>query len=154
MSGFSLNDTKIAIDNILTGDATLLALLGDGINGIVDNTEQQGGLAYPYIVYSSSTAKPWDTKTSNGTEATFTLSAFSRSGDKVVVDAIIKRIHTLLHKADLNVSGNNTILCLWDGLAEEFLLQAKYKKVRGIKWETSKQVRIFYYTRGLQGQAL
>ena len=103
MSGFSLNDTKIAIDNILTGDATLLALLGDGINGIVDNTEQQGGLAYPYIVYSSSTAKPWDTKTSNGTEAT---------------------------------------------------LQAKYKKVRGIKWETSKQVRIFYYTRGLQGQAL
>jgi len=120
MGGYSLFEIQKAIDAILSVDTTLLAMLGTGTKAsIYDNPSQalQDNVDFPYIVYASNTAIPFDTKTFNGTEATITISAYSETGDKEEASNIIQRLHTLLHNQDLTVEDNNLVFCLWDGLS-------------------------------------
>jgi uncharacterized protein YxeA len=116
MAGYSLFEIQKAIDTILIADATLLSLLGTSDeNSVYDNPGQiTDTVIYPYVVYTSNTAVPFDTKTSNGTDATITISAYSKSGDKEEVSSIIKRLHDLLHNAQLTVQDNDSLLCRWD----------------------------------------
>lgn len=121
MAGFDLFNVQKAIDSTLTGDSTLTNLLGDGVNGILDNGVQTNAITYPYIVYSGSSSQNWDTKSTNGSETIITLTAYSKTGDKEEISDIISRVHELLHNSTLTVSGTNFVLCRWDGLSEIFV---------------------------------
>lgn len=118
MSGFALYDVQKAVDSILIADSTLTDMLGDGVNGIVDNGIQTTALTFPYMVYATNFSKPFDTKDTNGAETILTISIYSKTGDKEEVGAIMNRVHVLLHNADLTVSNNSHVLCRWDDLAE------------------------------------
>ncbi len=119
MAGFSAFQIQKAIDTVLSNDATLLALLGTSDDdSIYDNTSQTENAIYPYIVYISNTLTPFDSKTFQGSDVTFTIGAYSESGDKEEASNILERIHTLLHNSSLTVDSNDFILCQWDGLSE------------------------------------
>jgi len=120
MSGFSAFEIQTAIDNVLKADAALLALLGNGVDSIVDNPfqEEKAPLVFPILVYSSLESEPFDTKTFNGTDARVLITAYSQNSDKKETSNILKRVHDLLHKATLTVPDNKFVLCRWDGLSD------------------------------------
>ncbi len=117
MAGYSVFEIQKAMDTILIADATLLALLGTGdALSIYDNPGQvdESNVKYPYVIYGDISMTPFDTKTNNGTEALINIEAYSRSGDKKEVLDINKRLHELLHNANLVVENNHFILCQVD----------------------------------------
>jgi|DEB0MinimDraft_4_1074332.scaffolds.fasta_scaffold04339_7 hypothetical protein len=118
---YSILDVQKSVDDILTSDSTLLNLLNDGVNSILDNPIKSNTLDFPYIFYSSINSQEWDTQTSTGAECYITISVFSNSGDRLEATTILSRIYTLLHNQDLSVSNNNFVLCRWDGLSEVFI---------------------------------
>lgn len=118
MAGYSAIEVQRAVHAILSVDSTLLAMLGTAdLNSIYDNPSQDESVVFPYIVYESNSAQPFDTKTTNGSEVVMNIAVYSRSGDKEEATDILARIYTLLHSASLTVSGNDFILCRWDGLS-------------------------------------
>ena len=120
MSGYAAFEIQEAIDVILKNDATLLALLGNGADSILDNPfEAERGIGvYPVLVYSTIEASPFDTKTFQGTEATIVITAYSRTGNKKETASILKQVHSLLNHATLAVADNNFVLCRWDALSD------------------------------------
>lgn len=120
MSGYSPFEIQQAIDTILSGDVTLLALLGNGVDSILDNPFQaeKAQVIFPILVYSSIEAFPFDTKTFNGTDASILITAYSRTGDKEEAASILSQVHTLLNHTTLTVPNNNFVLCRWDGLSD------------------------------------
>lgn len=120
MSGYATFEIQEAIDAVLSVDPTLLALLGNGVESILDNPfgAEVGIGQYPVLVYSTIETTPFDTKTFEGTEATMVLTAYSRTSDKKETAAILKQVHQLLNHATLNVTDNDFILCRWDGLSD------------------------------------
>ena len=120
MSGYAAFEIQEAIDLILKGDATLLALLGNGADSILDNpfeAEIDIGV-YPVLVYSTIETSPFDTKTFQGTEAAIVITAYSRTGNKKETASILKQVHSLLNHATLEVADNNFVLCRWDALSD------------------------------------
>lgn len=120
MSGYSAFEIQEAIDVILAGDATLLALLGNGVDSIVDNPfqEEMSKLIFPILVYSTIESSPFDTKTFEGTDASIILTAYSRTSDKEETASILFQVHFLLNHATLTVASNDFVLCRWDGLSD------------------------------------
>lgn len=126
MVGFELQQ---AIDNILTGDTDLLAMLADGVNSITDNPSEQDSTSFPFIRYDELQQAPFFDKTVNGADVSFQISVFSRSGNKQEANNILKRVYALLHTADITIQNYNVIHCLWNGTSKimiddtmEFLL--------------------------------
>ena len=117
MTGFAQYEAQKGIDAILIADSTLTNMLGDGVNGIVDNGVQSNNIAYPYIVYTSNSSQNFDTQTTIGAEGIITMSIFGIIGDKKLINDIMKQMHVLLHNANVTVDNNDFILCRWDGLA-------------------------------------
>lgn len=120
MSGYSAFEIQKAIDTVLKADATLLALLGNGADSILDNpfAAEIGVGLYPVLVYSTIDTTPFDTKTFNGTDASIVLTAYSRTAGKEETANILKQVHSLLNHATLVVEDNQFILCRWDGLSD------------------------------------
>lgn len=114
MSAFSAFQIQKAIDAVLIADATLLAMLGSGTSaGIVANPVQSNPVL-PYITYGDPIAIDWGTKSKAGADTTIDLHVFSETGDPEECANIIDRIHTLLHFANLTVSGNALVFIKWD----------------------------------------
>jgi len=120
VSGYSAFEVQKAIDAVLRVDATLLGLLGNGIDSILDNPNQaeMSVVQYPTLVYSSIELTPFDTKTFEGSDVTILITAYSRSGAKKETAAILKQVHSLLNHTTLTVEDNDFILCRWDGLSD------------------------------------
>ncbi len=120
MSGYAAFEIQEAIDSVLKSDATLIALLGNGADSILDNPfEAEVGVGlYPVLVYSSIESTPFDTKTFEGTDATILITAYSRTKNKKETASILKQVHELLNHATLAVTDNDFVLCRWDGLSD------------------------------------
>ena len=118
MGGFVGNKVQVAIDNILIADSTLIAMLGDGVNSIIDNPSQADRTVFPFIRYDMISQSNFDSKTFNGSDTTFQISVFSRSGNKSEASDILERVYDLLHNANLAIVDTNTILCRWTGVSD------------------------------------
>lgn len=114
---FAPMETQIAIFNKLSGDSTLLTLLGttpSGAQKIFDYVPENN--PFPYITMS---VKPWTNRanyTHDGLECQLQISVwyqpgvggFKGRGDKQI-QLIQKRVEDLLTKTNLSINGWNTL---------------------------------------------
>ena len=67
---------------------------------------------FPYIVVGDGSSIPFDTKDTNGSEASVVVHSWSRFDGREEVKQIMGEIYDLLHEAEFGVQGHDTILCL------------------------------------------
>lgn len=104
MPNFSHSPLQQTIYTALTADSTLMALVA----GIFDRPPQ--GTAFPYITLGESTGSDWSSKTTTGMEHQVTLHIWSREGGRKQAASIMERVHTLLHDANLTVTGHTLVM--------------------------------------------
>lgn len=121
MSGFNMYEVQKSITTVLKGNSTLVAILGNGVNSILDNTSNAKNLSFPYINFSDVSAESYDTTSSTDSIVYVTLSVFSNTGNREETENILKEIHTSLHRTELNVTGFNYAVSRWDGLSSVLL---------------------------------
>ena len=100
MSADSSWELQQAIYTVLTGDATLMAL----ITGVHDHVPQ--GAAFPYVTIGESTARDWSAVGVSGIESTLIVHVRSRKRGHKEVKQILAEIHRILHDVDLTVPGH------------------------------------------------
>ena len=98
-----------ALYDLLTGDATLAALLAtyNGSPAVFTTDPAPGDAEKPYLVSAGHVVDlPFDTKTGLGREVQRDVRCYAEAdGSAVVVEAIAERVRALLHRQALNVSG-------------------------------------------------
>lgn len=103
-----------ALYDLLTGDATLVAMLAEynGSPAVFTTDPAPGDAEKPYIVSAGHVVDlPFDTKTSLGREVQRDVRCYAEAdGSAVVVEAIAERVRALLHRQALSVSGFRWIL--------------------------------------------
>lgn len=104
MANFSHLPLQEAIYSALTGDATLMGL----ITGVYDRPPE--GTAFPYITLGEATGSDWSNTATVGMEFLITLRIWSRQGGRKEVASIMERLHTLLHEANLSISGQTLVM--------------------------------------------
>ena len=117
MSGTALWTTQQAIYSLLTGDATLTALL----TGVYDKAPE--GPAFPYIDIGDGDEIPFRTFGATGGHETFktlriyTQDDVTKTGFKEGL-TIYDRVNTLLDCYALSVSGVSTVLCQFEDVIQ------------------------------------
>lgn len=97
-----------ALFNVLAASSEVQALLGNPPR-LYDHVPP--GAAFPYAVFGSVHALPYDTKTEIGFEHIVTINIWSRyRGSKEAKD-ILQAIYDTLHHASLTVSGQVFLSC-------------------------------------------
>jgi hypothetical protein len=109
-----------AIYTKLAGDATLVSALssawtdGDGvIPAIFSDTPQENAddpAFYPFISFGEGAHTPWDDKDTAGDNAVEVINVWSRASDPMSVKQIANRIHALLHRTPLTISGADHLI--------------------------------------------
>lgn len=136
---------QTALYGVLTGDATLVALLSTswGVNAIfsdVPQGDEAGDDAYfPYVTFGPETSVPFDWKGNSGAEAIVQINIWSRQNDYIQAKNIADRIHALLHKQALSISGCTHVETYFE--TAEFLPDPDGQTKRG-----RMQFRITYYS--------
>lgn len=118
-----------AVYSALTGDTTLMTM----ISGVYDRVPENA--AFPYIALGAIQSRDWSSKTSNGTACVLVLHVWSRGGGRKQSADIMDRVHTLLHQANLSLTGGHNLVMLRfedaditlqkDGLTYEGAMQFK-----------------------------
>lgn len=93
-----------AIYQALTADAALMGL----VTNVYDRPPQNS--AFPYVTLGDATARDWSSKTTTGVEHTIALRVWGREGGRKEASLIMERIHTLLHQANLSVTGHTLVM--------------------------------------------
>lgn len=104
MSSLVLLALQEAMFNLLDGDATL----GTMIAGVHDRVPQ--GSNYPYITIGDIMSQNWSSASSDGAESIITLHVYSRAGGRKETLQIMEQIHSLLHEANVSISGHSCVL--------------------------------------------
>ena len=105
---------QVAVDTALRADATLIALLADGVDGIYDGVPQDS--VFPYVVIGDDTVRPFDTMTEDGAEATLTIHTWDSpdaDSDQIgfsTTKQIMSAIVDALDQATLSVTGHTLVL--------------------------------------------
>jgi hypothetical protein len=86
----------------LAADAALKALIGDPPR-IYDDAPR--GVAFPYVSLGEGAEGDWSAQSGEGVECRLILHAWSRYAGRQEVKAILSRIRTVLHDANLTVAG-------------------------------------------------
>ncbi len=98
-----------AIEAVLAGDATLVALLGtyEGEPAIFTTDPAPGDAVLPYIVTAGEVVDtPADTKNSRGREVWRDVRCYAPATESAVtVEAIAERVRALLHRQELEIDG-------------------------------------------------
>ena len=115
MANFSHYPLQQAVYGALTGDSTLMTL----ITGVFDRPPQ--GTAFPYITIGESNGSDWSSKTTVGMEHILPIYVWSREGGRKQSAQIMERIHTILHQANLTVTGQTLVLMRF--IASHILLE-------------------------------
>ena len=103
-----------SVDTALRADATLIALLADGADGIYDGVPQDS--VFPYVVIGDDTVRPFDTMTEDGAEVTLTIHTWDSpdaDGDPVgakITKQIMAAIENALDQASISVTGHTLTL--------------------------------------------
>lgn len=104
---------QAGIYTTLTEDAGLIALIGDGGSPerarIFDRPSPDS--TFPYVTIGNLTALPWDTKTSDGMEATVQIDVWSKHKGMSEAAAIMDAIVAALDDQSFSVSGHTLINC-------------------------------------------
>ncbi len=106
-----------AIVAVLESDAGLTGLLGGP--KVFDRTPPD--VSFPYVTFGRTSLFDWSTDTEAGSEHLFTIHVWSQHAGKREVFAIMERLRTLLHEAQLPVEGHRLVL-----LRQEFA-EARYE---------------------------
>lgn len=124
MSGSVAIALQQAIFNALTGDSALTALLATSPFGspalpaIYDRgpqaEESEDESAFPYVVIGDDTAIEHETDETQGQESTITLHVWTRYRGKREVKLIFDALYAVLHEAQLTISGQLFVYCLWE----------------------------------------
>jgi hypothetical protein len=107
-----MNDALFAVQqavmNALAANADLQALIGNPAR-LYDHVPPDA--AFPFVTYGATHIVPYDTKTETGFEQIVTLDIWSRyRGGKETRD-IFQALYTILHRANLIVSGQAFLSC-------------------------------------------
>lgn len=125
---------QTAIYGVLSGDATLVAALSDdwGYTAIFSDVPQENAdnpAFYPFVSFGPSILSRYDDKGTAGASEDVEINVWSRSGDYIEVKAIAERIHDLLHRQDLSVSGANHIITVLE--SSQFIMDPDGETRRG-----------------------
>lgn len=128
MPAFSHAALQQALYTKLTADATLMAL----VTGVYDYVPQDA--AFPYVMIGEIGISPLASAAGGGMDAAITLRALSREGGRKQAAAILERLHALLHRGTLSLSGftlislrftGSDIALLADGVSHEGRLRLR-----------------------------
>lgn len=96
---------QIAVNNALTADATLNAL----IVGVYDNPQQVAdpgsNSAFPYVTISTGNIAPWDDDHDKGGDANVEVHTWSRASHSLEAKQIMDAIYNVLHRGTLSIIG-------------------------------------------------
>jgi len=101
-----LSEIQKSIRAAITLNTTLMNILSDGSDSVVDNPTNLG-LNYPYISFVGMTIEADDTTSSDGNIIFITLGAYTQTGNKLQAQSILKELNNSLHKKHLNVTNLN-----------------------------------------------
>lgn len=104
-------ELQTAIYSRLTGFAALTALVGGGTPRIYDHVPDNGA-AFPYVTIGESTAIPFDTKDTLGSEDIISIHVWSRYKGKKEVKQILGEIYNALHRYILTLPNHVCVDCL------------------------------------------
>ncbi|MDE3061210.1 MAG: DUF3168 domain-containing protein [Pseudomonadota bacterium] len=104
MANFSHLPLQEAVYTALTGDSTLMAL----ITGVYDRPPE--GTVFPYVTLGESVGADWSNAGTVGMEHVFSVRVWSRQGGRKEAATIMERLHTLLHEANLTVTGQTLVM--------------------------------------------
>ena len=93
-------DLQRAVYGALTGDATLVALLGGP--HIYDDVPQTA--AFPFVTIGRSELRDWSTGTEQGTEHQLAVHVWSRVAGRREVHEILGVLADILHEASLSLT--------------------------------------------------
>lgn len=133
-----------SVYDVLVGDATLLALLSGAwsfdpvFSDVPDDQNAEDDTYFPYITFGPDTSVPFDTKDFAGANATLQINVWTRSADYIEAKDIATRIHTLLHKASLSITGKTHVNCVMESV--EFTMDPDGHTRRALM-----QFRVLYY---------
>lgn len=99
------NALQTAVFATLSGDAALLAVLGDG--GIHDRLLERA--EHPYVRLAGIESSDWSTASEPGEEHAMTIEVRGAEGGNRVVQDIAGRVRALLHDAGLTLAGHHLV---------------------------------------------
>lgn len=113
---------QAAIYTRISTDAALVAALSTawGITPVFADVPQIDGddnAYYPYVTFGADVAVPWDTKTGTGSNVTFQIDVWSRSGNYTQVKSIATLIWQRLHYSTFTITGADEILTMVESQA-------------------------------------
>lgn len=85
--------------SLLTGDATLMAMIGGVFDAVPDNQP------CPYVTIGEVESADWSTFGKSGESFVLTLHVWSESKGKKEAQTIQNRLDTLVHRGTISVSG-------------------------------------------------
>jgi len=100
-----------AIFSLLTGDATLIALLGGA--KVFDHAPANA--QFPYVSLGRMSSFDWSTATEGGCEHLLTIHAWSKGRGKKEVLALMDRARFLLDEAPLTLAGHTLVALRLEG---------------------------------------
>lgn len=106
-----------SVDDVLTNDDTLLNMLGDGVNSILDNPAQIQNVAYPFITYESIRQFHEEVFDENYQKVMLDISVSSRAYDTKECWDIINRIDYLLNRNTIKIFGYKNTQILRSGVS-------------------------------------
>lgn len=99
MSGDLTSELQAALYTKLTGDTTLMAL----ISGVYDRVPE--GATFPYVSIGEIDSQDDSTFSLDAQSVTMTIHTWSRQRGKKQTQQIMARIHDLLHRGSMAISG-------------------------------------------------
>ncbi|MEQ3625987.1 MAG: DUF3168 domain-containing protein [Celeribacter sp.] len=101
---------QASLYQVLVGDSTLLSALSSawGYDAVFSDVPQENAdnnAFYPFVSFGPTVPTPWDDKDVDGGDERLQINVWSRSGDWIEAKQIAERIHALLHRTPLTISG-------------------------------------------------
>lgn len=98
-------ELQMTIFKTLTSDPALTALLGGP--KIFDRVPERA--SFPYLTLGRTTVVDWSTGTEDGAEHILTLHVWAKGGGKAETYAIMDKVSTRLHDANLPLEGHKLV---------------------------------------------
>lgn len=102
-----------AIYDALTGNSSLMAMIRGVYDSVPQATDAGSGSSFPYITIGEDTVNEWDTDTELGADLSITIHVWSRYRGRKETKQIQGAIYSILHRANLAVTGYNLVGIDW-----------------------------------------
>ncbi len=99
----TLIELQKAVYTRLHDDTTLMGM----VNGVFDSVPQ--GTNFPYVAFGAVKTKDWSTIGTSGVQVMLEVQAWSRERGRAECANILQRVHDLIHRANLTVTGRTLV---------------------------------------------